>query len=71
MRWILPPLLALAALACRPEPAQEAPMEKENAAEPARPALPDADINASLEPIAADGNQQLDESQQPKKGDAQ
>ena len=71
MRWMLPPLFALAALGCRPEPAQEAPAEAENATEPARPALPDADINASLEPIAADGNQQLDDPQQPPKGDAQ
>ena len=50
------PLLILSLVACRPEPAQEAPIEVNNASEPAGPPLPEADINASLEPIAGNGN---------------
>jgi len=50
------PLLILSLVACRPEPAQEAEMEPENAGGRAGQALPEADINASLEPIAGNGN---------------
>ena len=45
-------LLLLVLAACEPEPAEEAPTAAENAGQAAGPALPDADINASLEPIA-------------------
>lgn len=56
-RWPLPFLL-LALLSCRPEPAQEAPVEPDNAANAVVEPLPEADINASLEPIAGNGNRQ-------------
>jgi hypothetical protein len=50
MRSVIAPLLVIALLSCRPEPAQEAALEGENAAE--TPPPPDADINASLEEVA-------------------
>ena len=61
MRLLPFPLLVLALVACRPEPAQEAEMEPENAAGGAGQALPEADINASLEPIAGNGDGPADE----------
>jgi hypothetical protein len=47
-------LVVLSLLACRPEPAQDAPVEAEAANATAEP-LPEADINASLEPIVGHG----------------
>ena len=52
------PLILLALLSCRPEPAQEAPAEPDNASNVAAEPLPEADINASLEPISGNGNRQ-------------
>ena len=56
MRLLPFPLLVFALVGCRPEPAQEAPAEPNAAAEEAGDALPEPDINASLEPIAGNGN---------------
>ena len=49
-------LLILALAACRPEPAQEAPVEADTSANAAGEPLPEPDINASLEPISGNGN---------------
>ena len=62
----IPFLLAFALLACRPEPAQEGALEPENAANGLAAPLPEADINASLEPIAGNGNRQ---DAEPARGD--
>ena len=51
IKALVAPLLVLALLACRPEPAEEAPLEANNAAEVAAEPPPDANINASLEPV--------------------
>ncbi len=56
MKQAIYPLAALALFACHPEPAQEEVVETGNFAEQVRPQLPDADINASLEPIVGNGN---------------
>ena len=49
-------LLVLVLAACRPEPAQEAPIDADGAANATAEPLAEADINASLEPIAGNGN---------------
>ena len=51
MRLVGACLVVVSLLACRPEPAQEAP-EPENAVNAAAPAGPEADLNASLEEVA-------------------
>jgi hypothetical protein len=52
MRAIALALMALALFACRPEPAQEGVLEPDNAANASSEPLPDADLNASLAPVA-------------------
>jgi hypothetical protein len=52
MRAISSALLFVAIAACRPQPAEEAPLEPDNVVNAAAEPLPEPDINASLEPVA-------------------
>ena len=53
MRYMIPGFLVLTLVACEPHPEQQAAPEAGDSGNAAAPAGPDADINASLEPIAS------------------